>query len=39
MDSNYIIFYSAEGGNLNQNGYILPTSEQLGMDTMMIFLH
>ena len=34
MDSNYIIFYSAEGGNLNQNGYMLPTSEQLGMDTI-----
>ena len=34
MDSNFIIFYSAEGGNLDQNGYILPTSEQLGMDTI-----
>ena len=31
-NSNYLIFYSAEGGNIEQNGKILPTAEMLGMD-------
>jgi len=31
-DSKFLVFYSAEGGNLDQNGKILPTSDTLGMD-------
>ena len=32
QNNKYIIFYSAEGGNIKENGKILPTSASIGLD-------
>ena len=37
LTDNYLLFYSAEGGFLDEDGKFLPTSQQVGMDYIVDF--